>query len=135
MRTHVLRVILIVIHGRQSRDLDDFALGYERKLQAHFGTIASDFNTELSPTRGSHLPSYFFERTARPLDFCFHFGDDVTPPAELVGAEEVKDRVGRAGNPRVDLHRLPADLLDSTDGLDGEELFGAYAKCQAYSKR
>lgn len=31
-RTHVLGVILIVVHGRQGRDLDDFALGYEGKL-------------------------------------------------------------------------------------------------------
>lgn len=80
----------------------------------------------------SHLPSYFLERAARPLDFCFHFGYDITPSTELVRAEEVEDRVGRAGDPRVNLHGLPADPLDSTDGLDGEELFSANPGCQAY---
>lgn len=79
----------------------------------------------------AYLPGYFFERTARPLDFRLHFGDNVTPSTELVGAEKVEDRVGGAGDPRVNLHGLPADPLNSTDRLDGEELFGAYSKCQA----
>ncbi len=83
----------------------------------------------------THLPSYLFERAARPLDFCLHFGYDVTPPTKLVGAEEVEDCVGRAGDPGVNLHRLPADLLNSADGLDGKELFETCPKCQTYLRR
>lgn len=62
------------------------------------------FRLQISRYEIAHLCSYIFKQTARALDFCLDFGNDIAPPAKVLGTEEVKHCGGRAGNPGVNLY-------------------------------